>query len=261
MRIPNLSLLLALSAVPQLVHAQSFSSVRLGPPDSAVGIAGVAVVTTPRYLGSTETRALATPMLDYQWRSGWFAGTANGVGYNLSKDAKLQYGLRLSADLGRKERRSPVLRGLGDVDPRFELGGFLNLRPTPHLLITSVLRLGSGPDRKGALLEFGASQAFAIQPQLHASVGLGLSLANRKYLQSYFGVNPAQATSSGHATFSPEAGLRDLRAQIGLSYRAAPQTSLNLGLSASSLRGDARRSPITKKPDAVSAVLALTQRF
>jgi len=248
-------------SLPLLASAQSFATVRLGPPGTESGLAGIAVVSAPRYLGSDQRRVLAAPLLDYQWRNGWFAGSVNGIGYNFSKEGTLQFGLRLTADLGRKERRSSALRGLGDVDGRAEFGGFLNVRPTPHLLLSSSLRAGSGDDRRGLVLDLGATQSIALSPQLHASLGLGLTLANREHLRSYFGVSAAQSAASGYSAYAPDAGLRDFRASLGLSYMITPATALSLGLTAQVLQGDAEKSPVTRDRSALSGLLALSHRF
>jgi outer membrane scaffolding protein for murein synthesis (MipA/OmpV family) len=259
-RLPRILLIVTLG-LPALATAQSFATVRLGPPGTEGGHAGLAVASTPRYLGSDQRHTRVLPLLDYQWRNGWFAGTGNGIGFNFSRDAALQVGLRLTADLGRKERRSPALRGLGDVDGRAEFGGFLNYRPTPHLLLSSALRAGSGEDRKGLVLDLGATQSVALAPALHASLGLGLTLANREHLQSHFGIRPEQAARSGYAAFTPKAGLRDLRATLGLGWKMAPSTGLHLGLSGQLLQGDAEKSPLTRDRSALSGMLAIQHRF
>lgn len=247
--------------LPSLAKAQAFSAVRLGPPGTEGGIAGLALLSTPRYQGADEQRTLIAPLLDYQWRDGWFAGTVNGLGYNFSKDAKTQVGLRLTADFGRKERRSPALRGLGDVDGSLELGAFLSHRPTPHLLLSSSLRAGSAENHHGLQLDLGATQSFALSPQLHASLGLAMTLANADYLQSYFGVNPTQAAASGYATHQPGSGIRDLRASLGLSFMLDQGSSLNLTVTASTLQGDAAKSPISRERRSVSGGFAFIHRF
>ncbi|MBC7941735.1 MAG: MipA/OmpV family protein [Chitinophagaceae bacterium] len=83
-------------------------------------------------------------MLDYQWVNGWFAGVSNGIGYNFGGDSKLQYGLRITADFGRKQRRSDALRGMGDIDPQAEVGAFFNYALPLGFFLTSSLRYGSG---------------------------------------------------------------------------------------------------------------------
>ncbi len=97
-----------------------------------------------------ERRTLALPLLDHPWANGWFAGTTNGIGYNFSGSQRLQYRLRLTADLGRKESRSSALRGMGDVDAKAEFGGFFNLAWTPEFSLTSSVRYGFGRCQRGA---------------------------------------------------------------------------------------------------------------
>jgi outer membrane scaffolding protein for murein synthesis (MipA/OmpV family) len=189
---------------PSLAHAQAFDAVRLygaAPGQDGGSIAAVVLAGT-QYQGSNERRTLVLPVLDYQWANGWFAGVSNGVGYNFSSSAQLQYGLRLTAALDRKENRSNALRGLGDVDAKAEGGAFFNVLSSDGYFFSSSVRYGSGTDSKGLLLDLGAGYATSLAPQWHLGVGAAVTVANAAYLQSYFGVTAAQAAGNGYAACS-----------------------------------------------------------
>lgn len=104
-------------------------------------------------MGFDERRTMALPIFGYQWADGWFAGVPNGVGYNFSRSPDMQYGARVTVDIGRKESRSAVRRGLGDIDPSAEIGGFFNCSPAPSITLTSSLRLGAGCCGNGLLVD------------------------------------------------------------------------------------------------------------
>ena len=108
-------------------QAQAFDAVRMygDPTGDGAGTAGLAAIAGYRYMGSDERRASVLPALEYRWKNGWFVGTTNGIGYKFSSDPSMQYGVRLTADFGRSESRSPVLAGMGDIKARPEIGGFL----------------------------------------------------------------------------------------------------------------------------------------
>ncbi len=243
--------------------AQAFDAVRLygAAPGRDGGTAGLALIAGKRYQGSDERRTLALPVLDYQWANGWFAGVTNGVGYNFSSGGNLQYGLRLTADLGRKESRSGALRGMGDIDAAAEAGAFLNYALPMGFFLTSSLRYGAGDDNKGALLDLGAGYSRALSPQWRLGVGTALTVANAEYMQSYFGVAPAQAAPSGYKAYTPGAGIRDLRLNAALTYHFDPRLSLTAGVSTSTLGGEAKDSPLTRKSSTVSGLAALAWSF
>ncbi len=252
------ALLLAPSA-----FAQAFDTVRLygaaSPTDR--GTVGGALISGRQYQGSDERRTLLLPLLDYQWRSGWFAGTTNGLGYNFSRQPGIDYGVRLTADLGRKESRSSALRGLGDIDIRPEIGGFFNYAITPSFALTSSLRYGSTEDRDGAVLDLGAAYSVPLAPQWRLGLGVGASVANASYMQSYFGVTSAQYAQSGYAPYSAGAGIRDVKASAVVTYAINQRWAVSTALSASSLQGDAKDSPITRKRNSVSGVVSLAYGF
>ena len=157
-----------------LAHAQSDFYRRMTPPNvSEGGIVGAAVLVGSKYQGSDESRVRVLPSIDYQWSNGFFAGVLNGVGYNASTQHDMAYGVRVTPDFGRKERRSDALRGLGDIDARPELGAFFNFSPASGITLSSSLRYGSGNERKGLLVDLGAGWSTSLSP----SVRLGTTLA------------------------------------------------------------------------------------
>jgi MipA family protein len=243
--------------------AQGFDAVRLfgAAPGQDAGRIGLAAVAGPSYAGSQNRRLRAFPALDYQWANGWFAGISNGIGYNFSETTRMQYGLRLTADLGRRERRDPALRGMGDIDASATAGAFFNYVLPGGFLLTSSLRHGSGNDRDGSALDLGAGHSLALHRPWRLGVGVAATLVNAAYMQSHFGVTPRQAAASGYAVYTPGAGARDVRASLALSYSFDARTSLTTALSVSSLLGDAKGSPLTKKASAVSGVVALGYAF
>ncbi len=246
-----------------VAQAQGFDAVRLqGEPGSeGEGRAGVALIAGSKYLGSDERRYLLLPTIDYRWQSGWFAGVGNGVGYRFASSPQFQYGLRLAADFGRKEHRSEVLRGLGDVSARPEAGAFFNLNVSRALSFSSSLRYGAGNDRKGLLLDLGANYGVQLAPHWRLGGSLSTTYVNRQYMQGYFGITPGQSLRSGYAVSQVDGGVRDVRVGASLTHFINRDWALTGAVSATSLQGDAKRSVIVRERTPVSALLALGLRF
>src|SRR5450631_1532480 len=135
-------LAISLAAASHWAQAQAFDAVRLfgTPTGDGEGSVGAAVIAGHQYMGSDERRTIVLPVLDYRWKNGWFAGTTNGVGYLFDSAPNVQYGVRLTVDLGRGEGRSTVLAGMGDISARPEIGAFFNYLPTREVFLTSSLR-------------------------------------------------------------------------------------------------------------------------
>jgi len=225
-------------------------------PSKVGGIAGIALVSTAQAPGGNNKPVMPLPLLEYHWDNGWFAGTREGLGYSFSLRPDLQYGVFLNIDLGR-----PSSPGMDGVRPKPVLGTFADFALSREFMLTSSLRYGSGNNSNGAELNLGANYDFLIAPQWHLGSGVGLSLANTDYMQSYFGVNSSQSQNSGYSRYSPSAGLKDIRANLMLRYDVNKTVSITSGLTASSLTGSARNSPIVNKPNNVSGLLSISYGF
>ena len=251
------SLLLASPAV----LAQAFDAVRLYAAGQEGGTAGAAFIGGNAYPGSDKRRNLILPLLDYEWNNGWFAGTTNGLGYDFAKRPDLQYGLRLTADRGRKANLAPALNGMGNIDIKPEAGAFFNYFPSPQWFLTSSLRYGAGNNSKGLVVDLGAGHASQIAPEWRLVLGAAVTLTNADYLQTYFGVTPAQAAASGYAVYAPGAGGRDARANAALTYFLSRQVTFTGALSISTLLGGAKDSPLARKTSVPTGVFAISYTF
>ncbi len=243
--------------------AQSFDAVRLQrtAPGQDLRVVGLVVLSGPAYAGADERRERALPLLDYQWASGWFAGVSNGVGINFSSSPQLQYGLRLTADFGRKERRATALRGMGDIDLKAEGGAFFNLALSDEWQATTSLRYGAGKGGRGLVADLGVAYGTSLAPRWRLGASAGLSAVNADYMQTYFGVDTDQALRSGYAAYAPGSGLRDARVNASLSYALDARSALTAIAGFNRLLGDAADSPLTRRRDAASAALAYTYGF
>lgn len=243
--------------------AQAFEAVRLAPlpPGQDGGRLGAFLIAGTAYRGSEERRNLLLPAIDYQWGNGFFAGVGNGLGYNASRSPELQYGPRLTADLGRDESRSEALRGMGSIDAQPEIGVFLNRLWGAGPVFTSSLRQGSGTQRRGLVLDLGIGHGVSLGAQTRLAMGLGVHWANADYMQDYFGVTPAQAAASGYAVSSPGAGWRNAGVNLSLNHRLDRQVSLFAGIAFNQLLGDARESVLTRRSTALTGVAGVAYAF
>jgi outer membrane scaffolding protein for murein synthesis (MipA/OmpV family) len=243
--------------------AQAFDAVRLyrASPGVDRGTIGVAAIAATEYRGSDERRTLLLPVLDYLWANGWFAGVTNGVGRNFSDSQGMQYGLRVTADLGRRESRAEALRGMGNIDVRPEVGGFFNYIVSRQVFLTSSLRYGSGDEGTGLVVDLGAGYFTELSPRWRVGVGTAVTYANANYMRSYFGVTTSQAAASGYPAFNPGTGARDARANAALTYEFNHRTSIMTAISMTRLLGDAEDSPLTRRTTSATGMVALSYRF
>lgn len=221
---------------------------------------GFGLINVTRYIGSNERRYRAMPMLHAIWSNGWFA-SAHSVGYNFSKQPFIGYGLRMSADFGRKESASTALAGFGDIGARAEAGGFFDFSPSRSVRLSTGVRYGSGPDRKGALLDLGANYRIPLTDDQNIALGVSTTYANSNYMQSYYGVTTAQSAASGYAMYSPGAGIRDINLNARHTYKIDHRWNIVTGVTFGKLGSNIKAAPMTRSSQHNSAMLVANYTF
>jgi len=260
------TLVWSLALGPVLAHG--------APPATAAGwegSLGLILRYSPDYLGAADSKFHAVPGL--YLRYGRYSVTTTG-GFVTRQNEEVDRGV--TAELVQRDdlRVSLSARFDGgrdaDVDPA--LAGLPDLRPTIRARLAVVKRwpdgwraaLGASPDvlgrGGGTLIDAAVSHEWVLSPSLRATLGTGLNYADRRYLASYFGVTPAQATA-GRPAFAPGAGLRDLTVSALLNAQLGPRWIGFAGVGASRLLADAARSPLTKRVGGVGATVGLAWQF
>lgn len=202
-----------------------------------------------------------TPSVEYHWANGWMLGTDRGVAYNFSRDPGLQYGLGLGADLGRRASDTGALLGMGSIDAKPEVAAFISKEFARDWRITSTFRHGSTNNSHGTVAELGLNHTIHLAPAWRMGLNASAKWANTAYMQSYYGVSSSQSLTSGHAQYTPSSGVNDISAGVNLNHQVTPQISLTTGISASSLRGEARASPVVTKPDSLVGQFSVAYSF
>ncbi len=215
------------------------------------GIVGLGVAYVPRYQGSDQHELKALPILAYRWSNGVFVGGENNtvLGYQFSGADKTQYGVALGVDTGRKESLAGALAGMGDVEIRPTFVSFVKGAITDELSFNANAHLGSGNDKKGALLKVGAAYAIPLAPSALLSLTVAATLANASYMENYVGVSAAQAVSSHYRAYAPSGGLNDITIGMRLSYRVNADWTALAGVSNTSLSNAAKDSPLVRRPN------------
>jgi outer membrane scaffolding protein for murein synthesis (MipA/OmpV family) len=215
-------------------------------------------VSNDASFGGSNNRRLDVSA-EYQWANGLSVGT-NGLTFAIERNPQFQYGVGLGYDMGRKADGGSLV-GMGDVPGHLIVGGFFNYGLTRDFNLTSALRVGSGEGGKGAVLDLGAVYRMQLAPQWRLGFGVTTVWANRDYMQSFYGVTDAQSASSGNATYAPGAGFREVGANAALTYQINRELSATFAMTATSLVGDARNSPLVRNADSATGQIGLSYRF
>lgn len=230
----------------------------------------------PKYEGSDEMKTRALPLIDITWKDLVFLNPRNGLGVHVYDDGGLTVSAGVGYTFGRDESDSRDLRGMGDIDEtaaanltlKYDLGLI-----TPYAGVSRHLGGSKGTLVKagvravaplallsGRMNPKGAGDEGPKGPVLR--LGASATWADGDYMESYFGVNPAQSSASGHPRYKPKAGFKSVDFEAGVIWLLADgHWAVNAQVGYSQLLGDAKDSPIVKDAGRVSGGLFLSYRF
>lgn len=236
------------------------------------GAVGLMLNHSANYQGAADSRNRLVP--GFFLRYGRFSAT-NASGFVTRRNDDVERGV--AAELLRRDdlrvSLSARFDGGRDADSDAALRGLPDVRPTLRLRLSALKHLSDGwqvsaaisPDvlnrGGGVLADLGLGREWYVTRDLRASIGTGTTWASGRYLQSYFGVTPAQSTVTGMRTIQPGAGLRDLSLGAGLYAVLGPHWVGFASVGATHLLGDAADSPLTHRTNTWSAYSGVAWRF
>ena len=223
-------------------------------------VLGTAAEVQPVYDGARAYRLQGGPVINIQYRDIAFASTGEGIGFNFLRGDHYRVGAAISYDFGRKVKDDYTnLHGMGDIAAAPVAKVFASWvlsRKFPMILRVDARQLLGGANGTvgdvGVYMPLpGSSKKFVM------FAGPSITLATHRYLQSEFGVTPAQSLASGHRVFDPHAGT----AAVGVGFSATRFLTehwlLNLDAALSKFKGSPDVSPLTERSTQRELALSL----
>lgn len=228
------------------------------PAETAIRV-GAVVISGQAYQGASEQKTSVLPGVFLQTSNGLFADPLNGVGYSFEPIGNLQYGLRINLDTGRSVE--DPLPGFEKIKARANPGAYANYTVNDKLTLRSALRLGMGEGADGSLLHLGGSYKVLQAGFFGVSLNASLKYADSNYMQSYFGVSPAQSAASGLKAYQPAAGFAAAKVGLTAGTPLSRQIFVFANVSVQRLLGDAANSPIVSKKTQPTAFIGGVYSF
>ncbi|MFS2215483.1 MipA/OmpV family protein [Telluria sp. Tellsp104] len=285
----NKLLFLALGAACGTAWAQTPATNPM-PDGSRDMYVGLGVQSAPRWDGTGSRKVSALPVLQVQWSNGLFI-SGMSAGMHLTDSPTFEYGPLVAVQPGRDETGTgqtvdgasswgttligPVpdpidkrhmvatrLEGMDKIGARLQGGVFANYYVTPQWRLTSSVLYGAGNDHDGARLDLGVQRlAFELGSQHRVSVSTGVSIVNRNYNQTYFGVSREEASRSRFSYYEAGGGLQEAHVGVRWNWALSPSWMLTSNLQAKGLLGNAAKSPLVERSTNVTVSTAFTYRF
>jgi outer membrane scaffolding protein for murein synthesis (MipA/OmpV family) len=231
-----------------------------GPvPDWRFNIGGGAM-TQPEYEGAKRYEVVPSPIFDIRYRDIAFASDGEGLGVNLLRGTTYRAGIAISYDIGRGHTEDPRLATLHAVGPTPEVKLFGEAFFLPFV-VTAAIRQGI-VGHQGLIGDFGAYIPIPLATDLYLFAGPTISIANKEYMHSYFGVTPNQSTAGPQLrAFSPGAGAKDVGFGVTAAYLLTDNWIIIADGAFERLIGDAANSPIVETKSQFAAGINLVYHF
>lgn len=180
------------------------------------------------------------------------------VRFRVIKYYGFEAGPLLGYRFGRDSSDSTKLAGFADIDGGLVVGGYAGYRFSSLFVSASYHHQASGTDT-GGVVRLLAEQTLYKDGGLKLVANLGTNIASKDYMQTYFGVTPAQAGLL--PAYSAGAGFKDVFGGLTATIELSRRWTLYAHGSYYRLVGDAGDSPVIDTRDQFVGGLGLSYKF
>ena len=241
---------IAIITLAVFAWAFASSAAEAAEPGGRVGL-GVSLI--PDYEGSEDYDAWPVVFGRYTWSNGMYAdlgGTSDGRAGRAKGNViaeqwveMLKAGPVLQFRRERDDADSDRVDRMEKVDHAFEAGAFLGLAKNRWLVnLTAVTDVSDEHD--GTLVELAAAYKVLANEQVDLTFGLGATYADEDYMQTYFGVSPADNARSGLPVYNADSGVKDVGANLAVQYKFSSAWGALGAVRYNRLLGEAEDSPV-----------------
>jgi len=262
------AILFAIScAITLNAQAQTSDFVELIPTPylqkDLTAIAGVGIVSLPKYADGSKQEILPLPILDLEWKSGVFFSTVSGFGYNFSQNPSWQYGVRLGLLSNQDQSEKDSKTGPGNIPTDLSPALFGNYLIDQHFSVLSSVQTGAGLAKQhdGFLVSLGGRYIDVINENNRVYGILSTTWASWHYMEDYYGVTQQQAAQYNFPEFETQAGMLKIKLAAGWNMTINKQWSLITGGSLTHPLGDSATSPVASSKTQVLAYTGVYYKF
>jgi outer membrane scaffolding protein for murein synthesis (MipA/OmpV family) len=232
-----------------------------GPVPEWSASVGMGLAVVPRYEGDDHARIVPAPAFDLRYRDIAFLSAGDGIGVNLLRGDTYRAGIALGYDTGRNPHITERTQGLGNINASAVPRLYAEAAYLPFVFTADVRHPLGGP--YGIVGDLGVYTPIVGTEKLVVFVGEGVTLANGKYMESYFGVDEQQALGSvQHLPFyAASGGLKDATFGVNAIYHFTDHWFVDGDVSYERLLASAAESPIVTSKDQAGVSIVLGYQF
>ena len=215
---------------------------------------------SPDYEGSDDYELDLIPYAELSAYDGLLSVSVEGAQAAVPLADGFAAGLGLGYDGGRDEDDNDALDGLGDVDGSL-IGSVFASAEVGEIDLGLIFSHALGGGIEGYTIDLDAGHATeVIEDWLDLELGAGVTWGSQDYLETFFGIDAAQAAASGLDEIDVDAGFKSVGVSAVGNLYLTDWLTLGLQLDYQRLLGDTADSPIIKdegSPDQFSALVYL----
>lgn len=215
-----------------------------GGPDKGWSLVlGGGGLLSPDYDGSDDYEVRALPYVSAKYGDWLSFSVPEGLKLTVIHEDGFRAGVLAGYRFDRDADENTALRGWGDIDGTVELGAFAEYR-FDALKLGLDVRQGLSDDT-GLLATLSLRHESRIGPA-RISIGPQMTWGDDEYMQTYFGITPAQAAAStlGYAPYAADGGIRSYGLGLSAFTPVSDSWAITVIAGVSQITGDAADSPI-----------------
>lgn len=175
---------------------------------------GPGATAAPAYEGGDRYRVLPIPIVDIT-HGRLFLNDIDGIGVDVLQAGPVTVGGSISYVPG--YRRKDVPAGIGRLSDAAGGRMFVAYQASGFRLLVGATKSFAGGTH-GMTADATLAYTVKVSPRFSLTPSVGTTWADRRYNDSYFGIDVAQSDASGLPRFAPGSGFKDVSAAIGARY-------------------------------------------
>lgn len=186
---------------------------------------GAAGVYRPEFKGSKDYEFKPVPFIGLRYGRGdyYVALEGGAVRANVLSGGFLEVGPVISYERGRKDDiKNIAVRRLGEIDAAVNAGIFARKRfevAGGALTVDARALTDTSKVHEGVFATVGLDYDHQLTDRWSVGAGLSTTWADKKYMQTYYGVSRAGALASGLSPYAAGAGIENVEVGASLRYR------------------------------------------
>lgn len=248
---------------PVALAADNGGAAEGGDESSWTMTVGGGVAVAPEFEGSNKYNTRFVPVVEIEIMNRVFLSTIRGLGVYVIDHPNWNLNVSATYDLGRKEKDSDLLKGMGDIDGGVVFDIYGAWTPGPFT-VSLETKYGTG-DVQGLNVTGGFGYTMEPLTGLHWTNTVSTTFADSRYNNTFFGISQKQSRQSrqGYDYYDASAGIKDVAFTSSLTYEITDSIAIMLEGEHKRLIGPAARSPLVKagSKDQFSGVFGVTYTF